>query len=248
MLNYVKSEVYKHLNRKYIYITVAATSALFISVFFLLRFVAHLNTFTPVLENSSVFLESSVYFVLIILGITCCEEHKYTTLKNVISFGFPRKKLYMGKLLSTWVICFITAIAILTCYLLSGFIILSPSSDFTFNILWSFLYRFILAVPLWMGAASLGVLLCFIFKNETVLSLIYSFSFLLVSKVIEMLGDLIDKRFYCLMNFIITPKFKLLNSNILTNKNIEEILFIGIAYIVVPTILGTLYIKKAEYK
>ncbi len=251
MLNYIKSELYLHFNRKGIYTLIASVGALCIGIFILIALYAtdSIDFGLANLTGMGVqMLMVSIYFVLIIMSMTCSEEHKFLTFKNTIASGMSREKLYISKIISTIIVSSIVAIAILTIYLVGGALILGLGEGFTYSMLSEFLRRFLLAVPLWMGAIGIGIFLSFVLKNENAFSITYIMIFIITGKIIDLLSYLVWDKIAYLRNILLTTQFELLANPELTSMEMTKIAGIGIMYLIVFSILGIIYTRKIDFK
>lgn len=104
MLNYIRAEIYKLLRRKYTYITLGVLLAL--EGLFAATFMFHNAHSSP-----SYFGEAVIYLVMLAGGIGFCismmngdmvfaAQYKHATLKNEVSFGLSRTRIYLGKLIT----------------------------------------------------------------------------------------------------------------------------------------------------
>lgn len=253
MLNYIKSELYLHFNRKGVYTLIGSAGALCIGLFTAIVLAASdsiVNQFglSTLLSMGVNVLMVSVYLVLIVMSMTCSEEHKFLTFKNTIASGMSREKLYISKVISTILVSSIAAIAIVSIYLVAGALILGLGDDFTYSMLSEFLRRFLLAAPLWMGAIGIGIFLSFLFKNENAFSITYVMIFLMAGNIIDLLSYFVWDKIGYLRNILLTTQFKLLANPELTSMDVTKIAGIGIMYLVVFSILGVIYTRKMDFK
>lgn len=131
MLNYIKSEFYRVLHTKDIYLFTGVISILFVLMNIIL-FVSNTN-----LDN---FPYGTVSFSLnaIIGGMTWLfvagalvvatlysGEKKYGTLKNTIAYGISREHIFLGKCMVSCVVAFFSMIIIFIAYIGSACLLLS---------------------------------------------------------------------------------------------------------------------------
>ncbi|GGB03609.1 hypothetical protein ERX37_01300 [Macrococcus hajekii] len=157
MLNFIKSENYKLLKSKGLYITYAICIALVIAAAFILNFSAHRGGYFPYYRTD--FYLSNVLgmgVLLIIIGsiinslLTNNESQKL--LKQTVSFGISRTNIYFGKLFITFLyfllLCLIgTVVMILMSYWLL------PRNDAAVT---DFLLALINLAPLLIGGFALA--------------------------------------------------------------------------------------------
>ena len=127
MLNYLHSQWYRTVRRKYLYIALAAALALGALYLYLVR---------AAIGDRPIGLESGVeeivsltpyvgfYAILLINDGAFSDERRLGTFKNDISFGFSRETLYFGKLISCLVFCVLGMILLAVPVLGMGVLIL----------------------------------------------------------------------------------------------------------------------------
>ena len=111
-----------------------------------------------------------------------------------------------------------------------------------------FSIRLLIAVPLWIGAISIGTFLGIVINNNTLLGFAYAGIFLLTSKVILVLSYVVSDKFMILNKYLITTRLTDLKNLDLTASDIWTSVIIGIAYTVVFTAMSMLYFNKKEVK
>ena len=103
MLNYIRAEVYKLLRRPYTYITLAALLAL--EALFASMFAFHNSHSMPTPFGGaiiSIVEMGAIGFCMCLLtgDMVFAGQYKNSTLKNEVSFGLSRTRIYLGKLLA----------------------------------------------------------------------------------------------------------------------------------------------------
>ncbi|AFS79703.1 bacitracin ABC transporter permease protein BcrB [Gottschalkia acidurici 9a] len=250
MLNYIRAELYRNFNRSYFWNLTGILSllGLALNVFFM----ANKNSL-PDLGLNMIFtaafgtLGMSVFFVLIIVDIVTAEEQKNSTLKNVISLGFPRSKLVLSKIITTVILSLISVTIILTIFFGSGIILLGLDGV-TSEIVLNYLKRLLTTMTLCIGAISIGTFLAFAIKNNTAYSLVYVSIFLMTSTVIRVLSYFVSDKLMYLNNFLITKQISKLMEEEVTIKTILSANGVGIIYAIVFILLTIILFKKKEIK
>ena len=182
MLNYLHSQWYRTVRRKYLYIALAAALALGALYLYLVR---------AAIGDRPIGLESGVeeivsltpyvgfYAILLINDGAFSDERRLGTFKNDISFGFSRETLYFGKLISCLVFCVLGMILLAVPVLGMGVLILGVRDWEIFGIQMELFGRTVLAAfPLWLcGAAAANALSCVLRKSVfVVMSYIAAFN------------------------------------------------------------------------
>lgn len=118
MLNYIRAEFYKVLRRKYVWITLAVMLGL--EALLVLGWASiHINgvkvDFSSGITGLIFVLDLGFYATLLTGDMVFAGQYRCGTLKNEVSFGLSRVRIYWGKLVSQ------TALSILACVVLIGF-------------------------------------------------------------------------------------------------------------------------------
>ena len=102
MLNYIRAEVYKLARRKYTWIFLGVMlllESLLVAAWTYTNFMGnHVDFYTGAIIVLSL-LPMGFYAALLTSDIVFSEQYKHNTLKNEVSFGVPRGRIYLGKLL-----------------------------------------------------------------------------------------------------------------------------------------------------
>lgn len=245
MLNYIRAELYRNFNRVYFWCMTGSLAA-----FALLCVVISKNalSLTDLFGIGIKCLILPVFLVSMIIEMVTAEEQKNQTLKNVVSFGISRNKLVLSKLIVTVILSVISAIIILAVYFGSGAIFLKAGKDFSLDVVKIFTFRLLSAVPLWIGAISIGNFLAFAFRNNTVFAFVYAGLFVILNQVIKLLSMLVSDKFNYVYNILITTQLKNLGEEIATGHNLMAAVFVGIVYTIILTISNILYFRNMEVK
>ena len=159
MADYLSAELYKVVHRKYTWIALG----LFLGCVVLLTALwwatnSH-GGFVPLsgaLYTLVMLLSVGLYAPLITTDLVFSEQYKIGTLKNEISYGIPRSRIYLGKLVTAAGIGLLLAFLTLLVYAVLCRVLL-PGAVGDWVQIQTFLFRLLGALPLWMGALSLTV-------------------------------------------------------------------------------------------
>ena len=180
MGNYINAECYKALHRKYFYLFLAVILGLAAAFMLLLRVEGLRQTQTAegmimiqqvsaseLLGIMTMGLSSGLYFLLIGVDIVFSDQYKYNTLKNEVSYGLSRVRIYLGKLAASALVA-----TILCVVLLAGYVGLScllfPVRDETLGESLRALGLWLgVSLPLWLGGLGLYMMLQFSMKNTS---------------------------------------------------------------------------------
>lgn len=169
MLNYIRAEFYKVFRRKYTWITlivVLGLEALLASGFMFINGHGGFEDFSTG-AGMVIFLLSLGFYATLITGdMVFAGQYKNGTLKNEVSFGLSRARIYLGKLIVQ------TIMSILFCAVMIGFYLglcwLSlyhdPQTDAV--ILEQLGYCLATVFPLWIGVQAVTCAMMFLIKSE----------------------------------------------------------------------------------
>ena len=169
MLNYLRGEFYKVFRRSYTWITlgvVLALEALLVAGWtFTNANGNHVDFYTGAAMLIQL-LPAGFYATLFTADMVFAGQYKFGTMKNEVSFGIPRSRIYLGKLLAETILALLACVVMLGFYLALCWIFLlhDPETDAAvFPILG---YCLTASLPLWLGCQALSCLCFFLFKND----------------------------------------------------------------------------------
>ena len=100
------------------------------------------------------FFSAGIYLAVIVADAVFSDQYKAGTLKNEVSYGLPRVRIYLGKLLTAAAAGLLLVFLTLLAYaVLCRLLIPVGAEDWTE--IQTFLFRLLAALPLWLGALSL---------------------------------------------------------------------------------------------
>lgn len=174
MLNYMRAELWKVLRRRYFYVVLGVLVAG--------ECLAGLSAWVPagrsmVLHMAGILVDllpAGLFFALLMVDMVFHDQYRQGTLKNELSFGMPRTRIYLGKTLSALLVGLLMAGIILACF--CGLIAargLSEPPDQVIEAMWQIFCYLSCGLPLWIGGLGLASALHFLCKNGTVASIAY---------------------------------------------------------------------------
>lgn len=201
MLNYIRAEIYKLLRRPYTYITLGvllALEGLYASMF---AFHNSHSMATPFGGAVVTLVEMGAigFCVCLLTGdIVFAGQYKNSTLKNEVSFGLSRTRIYLGKLIAQ------TLLSIVYLAVMMGFFIglcavvlpMEPSAGFysaadAMTIVGYFLAA---GLPLWIGAQAVVCMCLFLVNGEMASSFLYVGIVFVLESILDVAGLLIGGR------------------------------------------------------
>lgn len=170
MLNYLRAEIYKFLRRKYFWITL--TIVLILEGFMIFGYAftnSHGNDINAAWAISILFplMGMGCLFTLLTSDMVFAQQYKHNTLKNEVSFGLPRYRIYLGKLLvqlfASVLMCFIMILF----YVIGCRLFLLPDTEEASRAILICLGQCLLgALPIWVGVQGTVCACYFLIRSE----------------------------------------------------------------------------------
>ena len=199
MLNYIRAEVYKLLRRPYTYITLAALLAL--EALFASMFAFHNSHSMPTPFGGaiiSIVEMGAIGFCMCLLtgDIVFAGQYKNSTLKNEVSFGLSRTRIYLGKLLAQTLLSLVY-LAIMMVFFIGLCAVCLPmegpagfySSGDALIIVGYFLAA---GIPLWIGGQAAMCMCLFLVNGEMTSSFLYVGIVFVLDTVLSVTGLLVQ--------------------------------------------------------
>lgn len=192
MLNYVRAELYKVIHRKYLYIFLAVMlplEGLMVAFFALMESAGGLVDLGSALVVLGGFMTLGVYLALLFVDPVFSDQYKFGTLKNEISFGITRTRIYLGKLLVELITAVVVCAVMLVFYVGLCWIFL-PHTGNEMSGLQSMGYYLMVSLPLWVGGIGFGNAIFFHVKNNTVASFTFAGMIVVLAPMCRLIGAL----------------------------------------------------------
>lgn len=247
MLNLIKADLYKYINRPYIYIL----NIILVSGIVVLG-LSYGQSYK--MGESKESLIKPLLFMLNLSGIfvftfsdNIIEKGKYNTIKNIASSDIKRSSIFIGKVITQLVLGLITfSICFIVTIIVSYVFDIVPNGGI--NDFIDVFFRYMISIPTILGCISFYTLILLFVKGEgrgAFLSLIVVLIFptitILLSKNIGHIFTIIDK--YFLMN-----PLELISNEILTFNEAISCIGAGIINTIIFVFLGVLMMKKKDIR
>lgn len=248
MINYIRAELYRNFNRLYFWVFTGVLSslALFINILSASNNAPGINL-SMLLDSTLYVLVVPVFLVAMIVDMVTSEENKNQTLRNVITFGVPRYKIILSKVIVSVILAFISAFIILG-LLYGSAAVLFGIDEGVKTVLPAVTVRLLTAVPLWIGSISIGTFLAVTINNSNLFGFAHAGIFFLTSKIILMLSYAVSDKFMYFNNYLITTRLNGLRAPEMTSGELWSSAAIGLAYTLVFTMLSIVYFNRKEVK
>lgn len=247
-LDYIRAEFYKVLHRKYTWgflLAMLAGAGLLVAGW----------AFTNANGNDvGFYVGAGIMTQMLIVGLYCTiltgdvvfsDQYKFNTLKNEVSYGIPRVRIYLGKLLVSAVTAIVLCAIIIGFYLALCWAVLPHTPEMDGAMMEVVGFSLLSALPLWLGAQALSMLCLAFFKSSTVASFAYVGIIMGVPEVFKLLGMLIDPVFIRARDFLLSTPFEM-QFNPGDWSFFAYCCAIGAAWLVGSTLVGLLMFQKRE--
>ncbi|SHD75679.1 ABC transporter permease [Schnuerera ultunensis] len=250
MINYIKAELYRNLNRPYYwnFVILISIAGLLLNIITKITAVSDQMSLVEVMTIGIQVINVPIFLVIMMIDMVTSEENKNLTLKNVVSFGIPRNKIIISKIIATAILSIVAALIILTIFLGSGTILFGLGEDFSMDILRDFSLRILAAIPLWISGISVGTFISLVFKNNTIFSFLYAILFTMTGLVTQILSRLLSEKFMYIHKILITTNLMSLRYDVVGKDAMIFAAIVGMGYTILFTILSILYFSRKEVK
>lgn len=251
MRNYLTAECYKVFRRKYFYIALAVCLALegvllwcywltlnwgnpTVNFFFavgILTFLLAVGLYAPLLTGDMVF----------------SDQYKAGTLKNEVSYGLSRARIYLGKL-AVSVLVSLLAAALMLGFYVAGSWLLFPH-DAQDGLAWSTIgYCLAGALPLWLAAQAVVNACYFLVRSNTIAAFLSVGILGLVSQVFRAFGLLLHPAFELVRQFMPNVMLENLTGMAFQWNYVGLCWLSGLVWFAGATAVGLLAFRRKEIK
>ena len=257
MLNYVSAEFYKVFRRKYPYMTfiiMAVLAALLCSGFIFTN--AHGNDidFYSGGVTAVMVLSVGLYAAILVGDMVFSDQYKFNTLKNEVSFGVPRARIYLGKLAVEAVMGVALSVLLIVFYEVLCFFTLLPSSpESTRAVLEIVGYCVLAAMPQWLGMLALTNMFFFLVRSNTLASFLTLGVIVVPATVFEVAALLLQGSMPDVAQALMTLKYLMPQQMIdLSGSSVGDWGFmaqswiVGAVWVVASTAIGLVGFRRKE--
>ncbi len=241
MLKLINADLYKAFHRIYLFVFMAFMAAASI---FVNAVLAHMKMpLEASIQMALALLMYPLFFISMFADIVTAEENKEHTLKNTISFGVSRTKLYLAKNISAIFVALNVAVVTLAVYFASAFLLLKPEKSDLSALLSDFALRIAVVLLIYVAAVALATLLAAIIKRNALFTFAY-FGLLIVPVLVFKLLKLVNPVFGRIQNGMLFMQSQIVA--VTPQSQLMTTVWIALAHIVVFTGLGIVLFKRQE--
>ena len=196
MLNLMRADLYRTRHRLYYFMLIGLPLGL---ILFALLFACLAIKPSPfrsgdgpaVLELiRSAYPTLGIWMTMMLGDLIFSEEYRHETMKNTLSYGFSRPKLYFSKLLTALLLGILAALILLagSCGIIWFF--MGGSAEEVGRIAEQMMQQRLYVLPLWTGFLSLALAIFFNVKSNLLCGLLYAVLVLFPGVILKLLGNL----------------------------------------------------------
>ncbi|MGG5461408.1 ABC transporter permease [Clostridium sp. B9] len=254
MLNLIKGELFKVFNRP-VYITICAIFNLLIFAYgFLLKYVGKIEINSVNLEINPLIMVATNFIIVTIWILPMftdlyLEEYKENTFKNLISSSLPRWKFYLGKYITQFIIFFLIFATSIVTLIITSYIFGYNTGIGELNQFTDLTMKFLIAMPLYLGALAFYNLVTIITKKETI-AMLSMYSIVIGVNIIGNVLASIKGGIFEVINSYIIFNEPLINivENGMNLETVFRAITSGTLTAIIFLALGVLVINKQEIK
>lgn len=251
MRNYLTAECFKVFRRKYLYVALAICLALEGVLLW-----GYWSTYSWGNPQVSFYSTSMIVALLLTFGmyatfltgdVVFSDQYKHTTLKNEVSYGLPRERIYLGKLLVSLAVA-VLACAVLVGFYLAGCWLLFPHSGEDGQALAAVGYCLAGALPLWMAAQAV-VMACYFHVRSSTMGAFLGVAILAVlPSVFQAFGILFHPIFETLRGFMPAVMLEELRNRAFDGGYLARCWITGLVWFGAATGVGMGLFQKKEIR
>ena len=246
--DYTRAELFKVLHRPYTYLFLAvmlAGEALLAALWASNVTSSNTITFTDGAGILVMGLSMGLYCAIVTGDMVFSDQFKNKTLKHEVSFGLPRGRIYLGKLLAACITAVCLCAVMIVFYLGLCRVLLPGDPESNLATLKLVGYCLLVALPLWLGAQALIIALFFLFKSSTLAAIAAVVVFLVLPQVWYLLANLASAFFWQVYGVMLTAPFEQM-TGAFDWAFCGRALAIGAGWFVISTVVGLVGFQRRE--
>lgn len=169
MVNYIRAEFYKVFRRRYTWITLVvllALEALMVAGWMFTNSHGNHVDFYTGAGMLCVMLALGFYATLLTCDMVFADQYKNGTMKNEVSFGIPRTRIYLGKFLVSLAVSLLFMAVMAAFYLGLCYLALFHDPEADAVAMQMVGYCLLTALPLWVGVLACTCAFRFLIKSD----------------------------------------------------------------------------------
>lgn len=192
-------------------------------------------------------LPVGLYLAMLVCDMVFSEQYKHNTLKNEVSYGLPRERIYLGKLMASIAVA-VALCAVIIAFFLGLSCLLFPMGEDMGETLAALGQTLVMAFPLWLGGLGFSLMISFVMKGSTAAAILYAVLMSVGGGFLDLFGEFLPKLrpvFTAVQNCLLLTPFNQMNY-----RPMQELIpyawALGMAWFVLSTVVGLITFKKRE--
>ena len=251
MLRSIRAEWYKAVRRPYFPILFLTCTLLTVGAVYCLYLIKTQSPGITPIGLSPLGMVMGLWLVAIGGDLVFSEQYKHHTLKNEVSFGIPRARIYLSRWAAVFLVMLLLYAVLVAVYTLSALLLLGLDRDPSgltsgggFLLLG---YLSLAALPIWAGGLSLIMAIYFLIASANMAAICYVALVLALPPLLDTLGKHISPFFQLLHHLTLSYQLDLLlNVQILDWALIGRCWLVGLGWTAAATALGLFCFSRRE--
>ncbi|BBF43327.1 membrane spanning protein [Lachnospiraceae bacterium KM106-2] len=257
MITYLRAEFYKIWNRKcaWVFLALGIFGSLFIN--FMLR-ISRMGESFPNKNISLMFaieimIQLGWFLVLAIMNIEHTNESRNSMLKNTVSFGINRTKVYFYRFITEALLMAFMVLVYGVIYFICSRIFLG-SQPITGDIMSDYIKIILLCYVLWLGALALGHMMAMNMNSGSAVSTIFCLVFMMYNTILQGLGllfknsEVISDMIKWLLDVSLKSNIGKLMGDSISGEITSNVIQCGLVHMALFLVIGYVIYRKKEIK
>lgn len=249
MRDYLSAECYKAFRRKYFYIALAVCLVLegtLLWGYWQSMVWGNINMdFYSTASMIVMLLSVGMYATILTEDVVFSDQYKCNTMKNEVSYGLSRDRIFLGKLMVSALVSLLAAVVMVGFYV-GGCWILFPHGEMDGTV-WGLIgYCLAGALPLWLGVQALVNTCYFLVSSSTLAAFLVVGIVGVIPSMLQAFGHLFHPVFFDIRQFMPAIMLDQLKSMAFQWDYVGLCWLVGLVWMAVSITIGLLYFRKKE--
>lgn len=248
MVNYLHAEFYKVSRRKYTYgflLVLLAGAAFLVGTWAYTNSRGNDISFAGSVSILAMMLNFGFYLTLITGDLAFSDQYKFNTLKNEVSYGLPRVRSYLGKLVTACVVALAACAVVIGFYIALCWVLLPHDPAVDGEVVKGIAFSVLAMLPLWLGAQALTIFFFFTFKSSTAASVAVVGVLMGIPELLKLLAYFVNPGFNSVKRFLLIGAYETMPA-LGDWATLGYGFAVGAGWFLVATVAGILTLWKRE--
>lgn len=241
MVNMIRADGYRLLRSKLVHITLLV----YVGFMVFLTLVV-MDTGYEALVSMAPLAETVVLFLLPVIYAVAAVDFQYSTIKNTLSGGASRLKVYVAKGIVVVLFGTVMYVGAVILLVLAGTALYGFGKEITAELMITALQAIAIQMVLVMGAASIGISITFLTRSAVAFGSIYPIFFYLTDLILSTASAYFNNPYMKMPSFLANIRMTGIDS--LTAMHAIQVLSVAAAYVALSTVLGVWFFRRSEIR